>query len=144
MACDNSCRTRQALLASMACGLSFDSVRDAAGREITLYRRDVLAGEKCAQLRVAVALKEFAKTFSSVLRGLKTAEQTLDGRGNFSRRAAITDRTRDGGRLSEPAADAEVVRIHQFSVLFDFLAFDADVGNPVLAARVGATGYVKL
>src|SRR5581483_3685469 len=45
---------------------------------------------------------------------------------------------------SKRAADAEVVSIEQAIVDLDLLAFDTDVGDPVLAATVGAPGHVKL
>src|SRR6202040_3091121 len=43
------------------------------------------------------------------------------------------------------AAYAEVVGVAHFSVLLlDFFAFDADVGDPVLAAGIGAAGDMEL
>src|SRR5262245_5041869 len=58
--------------------------------------------------------------------------------------AAVADRAGDGRDLPEAAAHAEVVGIDKFAILFDLLAFDADIGNPVLSATVGAAGYVQL
>ena len=45
--------------------------------------------------------------------------------------------------MADAAADAEIVGVDHFAVGFDFLAFDADVGDPVLAAGIGATGDVE-
>ncbi len=42
------------------------------------------------------------------------------------------------------AADAEVIGIDHAAVDFHLLAFDADVGDPVLPATVGASGDVEL
>ena len=46
--------------------------------------------------------------------------------------------------LAHCSAEAEVVRIGQLAFVLDLLAFDADVGNPVLAAAVGAAGHMQL
>ncbi len=45
--------------------------------------------------------------------------------------------------LADRAADAEVVRVLHATIDFDFLAFDAEVGDPMLAATVGASGDVQ-
>src|SRR5579863_1301381 len=45
--------------------------------------------------------------------------------------------------LADRSAEAEVVRVGQFAFVLDLLALDADVGNPVLPAAVGAAGYVQ-
>ncbi len=45
---------------------------------------------------------------------------------------------------AERSAHAEVVGIDQAVVDFDLLALNADVGDPVLAATVGASGDVQL
>ena len=46
--------------------------------------------------------------------------------------------------VADSAADAEVVGVDELAVVLDLLAFDADVGDPVLAAAVGAAGDVEL
>ena len=47
------------------------------------------------------------------------------------------------GVLADGAADAEVEGVDHLAVLLDLLAFEADVGDPVLAAGVGAAGDVE-
>ena len=47
------------------------------------------------------------------------------------------------GELADAAAHAEIVGVDHSAVLLDFFAFDADVGDPVLAATVGASGDVQ-
>ena len=44
--------------------------------------------------------------------------------------------------LSHGTADAEVERVDHLAVDLDLLALQADVGDPVLAAAVGAAGHV--
>ena len=57
--------------------------------------------------------------------------------------AAIADGTSDGGVCADGAAETEVVGVGELAVVLDLLAFDADVGDPVLAATVGAPGDVE-
>ncbi len=45
--------------------------------------------------------------------------------------------------LADRSAEAEVVGVGQLALVLDLLAFDADVGDPVLAAAVGAAGDVE-
>ena len=58
--------------------------------------------------------------------------------------AAIADRASDCSVLADRAAKAEVEGIRKLAVVLYFFAFDADVGDPMLAATVGATGDVEL
>ena len=46
--------------------------------------------------------------------------------------------------LADGSAKTEVVGVGELAFVLDFFAFDADVGDPVLAAAVGAAGYVEL
>ncbi len=55
----------------------------------------------------------------------------------------IANGARDCGMLADGSAEAEVVGVSELAVVFDLLAFEADVGDPVLAATVGAAGDVK-
>jgi hypothetical protein len=48
------------------------------------------------------------------------------------------------GVLADRSADAEVEGVDHLAVLLDLLAFEADVGDPALAAGVGAAGDVQL
>jgi hypothetical protein len=46
--------------------------------------------------------------------------------------------------LADRSAEAEVVGVGELALVLDLLAFDADVGDPVLAAAIGAAGDVQL
>src|SRR5262249_31358567 len=70
-------------------------------------------------------------------------KQTFDRVGDFRRGAPIANRPRNGSKLPQASADAEVVRIDHLSVGLYFLAFNADISDPVLAATVGAAGDVQ-
>jgi hypothetical protein len=45
--------------------------------------------------------------------------------------------------VADAAADAEVVGINHLAAGPDFLSFNANVGDPVLPAGIGATGNVE-
>ena len=75
---------------------------------------------------------------------VEMGEETRDGVGDFVGGAAVAYGAGDGGELAYAAAYAEIVGVDHFSFVLDFLAFDADVGDPVLAAGVGAAGDVEL
>ena len=83
------------------------------------------------------------KIFFGPAVGQVLAQQALDGFGHQRRGAAIADRARDGCVLADRSAEAEVVSVGQLALVLDLLAFDADVGDPVLAAAVGAAGDVQ-
>src|ERR1700757_2897302 len=70
-------------------------------------------------------------------------KQALDGVGNVRGRAAISHRSGYRSDVANASAYAEVIRIHHFSADFDFLALDADIRNPMLAATVRASGDVQ-
>src|SRR5580765_7894779 len=72
------------------------------------------------------------------------AKQAFDGVRNFAGKATIANRTRDGREGANAAADAKVVGVHEFAMVTNFFAFDADVGDPVLSATVRAAGHVEL
>lgn len=87
--------------------------------------------------------QEFLQGLGGAAIGVEIREKADDGGGDFVGYAAVADGTRDGGDLADAATDAEVVGVDHFAVNFHFLALDADVGNPVLAAGVGAAGDVE-
>src|SRR5271170_8221527 len=87
--------------------------------------------------------KKLAKVFVLRTFALIRREQALDGVRNVGCGAAVANGSRNGGELPEAAAYAEVVGIDHLAVDSDFLAFNADVGDPVLAATVGAAGDVE-
>jgi len=70
-------------------------------------------------------------------------EETLDSVGDFSGSDAIAERARGTGIFTDGAAYAEEEGVDQLAVFLDFFAFESDVGDPVLAAGVGATGDVE-
>ena len=91
-----------------------------------------------------LASQEFLQRLGLMSIGVEVREEAGDGVGDFVGGAAIADWAGDGGELAYASADAEVVGVDHFAVLLDLLAFDADVGDPVLAAGVGAAGDVEL
>ena len=92
---------------------------------------------------VRLACEEFLEGLVVIAFELKMVQETSDRAGNFVGGATIADGTRNGSDGTNAAADAEVVGVHHFAVDLYFLAFDADVRDPVLAARVGAAGDVE-
>ena len=46
--------------------------------------------------------------------------------------------------LAHGAAKAEVISVHQRAIVLYLLALQADVGDPVLPAAVGAAGHIQL
>ena len=93
---------------------------------------------------VAGSSQEGAQIFRSGTIFQKMDHQPFDRIWNISRRAAKADRPGDGRNVSETPANTEVIRVDHFSVGFDLFAFDTDVGDPVLAATVRASGNVQL
>jgi hypothetical protein len=85
-----------------------------------------------------------AKILAFTAIGKISAQQALDGGGNFSSGATEANGPRDALIFADGATHAEVICVNQFTMLFDFFPFEANVGNPVLAAGVGASGYVEL
>jgi len=71
-------------------------------------------------------------------------EEAFDSVGNFLCGAAIADGARDTGVGTDSTTDAEVVGVDHLAVHPGFLAFEADVGGPMLAAAIGAAGDVQL
>src|ERR1700678_1145474 len=97
-----------------------------------------------AEFGVRVAGAPTAKIFIRCSVNQIFAQQALDGIGNEGRGATIADGARYRCMLAYGSAEAEVVGVGQLAFVLDLFAFDADVGNPVLAAAVGASGYVEL
>ena len=85
-----------------------------------------------------------AEVFAGVAGGEVAAEQALDGVGAVFGGGAVADLAGEAGVLADGSADAEVEGVDHLAVLLDLLAFEADVGDPVLAAGVGAAGDVEL
>src|SRR5437660_2051887 len=57
--------------------------------------------------------------------------------------ATISDGTRKSGILAHRAAQAEIVGIHHLTVDLDLLAFQSNVGQPMLPATVGTSSNVE-
>src|SRR5271169_539427 len=74
---------------------------------------------------------------------MEIVEEARDGLGDFVGGATVADRPSNGGELPNTATDAEIVGVDHFAAGLDFFALDADVGDPVLAAGVGAAGDVQ-
>src|SRR5271169_3616351 len=74
---------------------------------------------------------------------MEEIQETLDSVRDFVRRATVAHRASDGRDFADAATDTEVVGIDHFAARFDFLAFDPDIRNPVLAAGVRAARDVQ-
>ena len=91
-----------------------------------------------------MAREELAEILGRTLRDEVMLQQSLDRVRNFGCESAVADRTSDRLMESDRSTEAEIVGVQQAVSGFDFFAFDADIGNPVLAATVGAAGDVQL
>jgi len=89
-----------------------------------------------------MARKELAEIFFRSAIFVELLEETLDRVGDIGGGAAVAYRPGDRGEFAYASADAEIVGIDHFAVELDFFALEADVGDPVLAATVGAAGDV--
>src|SRR5580692_5106391 len=73
----------------------------------------------------------------------ESGEQPLDCIGNIRGGAAIANRPGNGCNLAEASADTEVIGVYHPPIYFDFFPFNADVGDPMLAATIRAPGDVE-
>ena len=101
------------------------------------------AGEDGAEKIGGMAGEEVLERLGGFALSMEEIEEARDGVGDFISGATIADGTGDRGELADASADAEIIGIDHLAARFDFFAFDADVGNPVLAAGIGAAGDVK-
>jgi hypothetical protein len=69
-------------------------------------------------------------------------KKTLNGIRYIRGSAAITNRPGNRSKLSDASTDAEVISVDHPAIYFDFLALDADIGDPMLPATIGAASYV--
>ncbi len=104
---------------------------------------DNCSGEDGSKDIVGVASEEMLERFAGATIRLEGVEETRDGLRNLIGAATVADRTRDGSNVADTAADAEIVGVDKFAIDLDFFALDADVGDPVLTATVGAAGDVE-
>lgn len=120
------------------------SVGNRAGGKIARDGRDDGAGKLGAEIAVRMAGKIGAKIFVGVASGEIGFEKAFDGFGNVFRGASISDLTGNAGVFADGAADAEVIGVNQLRALLDFFAFQANIGDPVLAAGIRAARDVQL
>src|SRR5208283_2090462 len=120
-----------------------DAVGHAARGQVALDRRQNLTRQIGAQLIVRVAQEPGAQVLFRQAAGEVVAEQTLDRFRHQRRGAAIAYRACDGSVLAHRSAEAEVIRVGELALVLDFFALDADVGDPVLSAAIGAAGDVQ-
>src|SRR5579883_1325455 len=103
-----------------------------------------LAGEDGTQVAGGVASEKAPQGLGVMTVGMEIVEEARNGVGDFACGATIADGARNSGDLADAAADAEVVGVDHIGALFDFFPFDANVGDPMLTAGVGAAGDVDL
>src|SRR5277367_1348490 len=89
-----------------------------------------------------MAGKELAEIFFRSAIFVELVEKTLDRAGHIRGGAAVTYRPGDSGEFAYASAHAEIVGVDHLAFDLDFLAFQADIGDPVLTATVGAAGDV--
>src|SRR5437667_8232363 len=102
------------------------------------------ASQALAQFLVAVAGEEFPQILSGQSLLKIALQKTLNRVRNFTRQTPVADWTSNRLMQTDCAAHAEVVGILQPSIYFDFLPFNPNVCDPVLATTIGATSNVKL
>src|SRR5579863_311117 len=102
------------------------------------------AGKNIANGFVGLARQIFLERLVGPLVYGELFEEALDSVGNFGGGAAIADGPRDTCVVTDSTADAEVVGIDHLAIHSGFLAFEADVGGPMLAAAIGAAGDMQL
>jgi len=101
------------------------------------------AGEMCAEFVIGMAAEPGAKVLLGLPVRQVLAQQALNGIGYKRCRAAIADRASDCSMLTHRSAEAEIEGVGQFALVLDLLALDTDVGDPMLAAAIGAAGDVQ-
>src|SRR5688500_6044146 len=84
-----------------------------------------------------MARAEVGEGFLTLPLGLVVLNDALHGVGDFFRRHAL-DAAIEAGLAAESAAEKYVEMLDELAVNFLGAALQADVGDPVLAARVGA------
>jgi len=92
---------------------------------------------------VGVAAKPGAQILFRLAGDEVAAQQALDRLGNMRGEATVADGAGDGSVLADGSAEAEVIRVGELAFVLDLLAFDSDVGDPVLAATIRASSDVE-
>ncbi len=111
---------------------------------VAFYGVDDGSGELGAEGVVVGAGEVGAEVFAFGAGGEVAVEEAFDGGGAVFCGGTVAQRTGGAGVFAYGSADAEVEGVDEGSVLLDLFAFEADVGDPVLAAGVGAAGDVEL
>ncbi len=102
------------------------------------------AGKLGAQLFVGIAREIGTQIFAGLAQFDIRGEQARDRVRNLGSGAAVADGTGNALILAERAAEREIERVDDVLALLDLFAFEADIGDPVLAAGIGAAGDVEL
>src|SRR5580658_9126415 len=111
---------------------------------VPAHRLEHRAGKLFAQLLVAGAGKISAQVFTRVASLQVATEQPFQRIRHFGCQAAVPNWPGDLLMQAYRAADAKVVSVFELAPMLDLLAFDADVGDPMLSAAIGAAGHVQL
>src|SRR5271167_1446302 len=131
------------LLMASPTPLTFHSARHTSLRQIASNRLDEFSGQKIPQLRVAVTSEKMPKILARRAIGEIRSQQPFDGLGNLGRGATKPHSPRDFLIEPERSTQAEVIGVHHVSADLDLLAFDSDVGDPVLSAAVRTTRHMQ-
>src|ERR1035437_5491603 len=116
---------------NVACGrVALDGIKD-------------FACEMCAQFVIRVMAEPCTQILLGSTAGKVVAQQALDSFRYQRRGAAIAHRARNCGVHAYCSTEAEVISVGEFALVLDLLAFDANICDPMLAATVRATRYVK-
>ena len=119
-------------------------MRHGTRRNIPCHGFRNLPRQEHADLVIRMSRKKLPQVFTGIANFFEISQQALDCVWHFRRGAAIPYRTGNRGKFAHRATDAEVIRVHHLAAHFDFLAFQADVRDPMLAAAIRASGNVQL
>ena len=123
--------------------LTGGEVACADGWGVALDGFDDGSGQLGAQGLVIGTIEVVTEVFTFGADGQVAGEEALDGVGNLGGSDAVAERTCGACIFADGAAYAKEEGIDQLAVLLDLFALETDVGNPVLAARVGAACDVE-
>jgi hypothetical protein len=118
-------------------------VRNGTRRNIAFGRGDRFPGEITAELVLSMAAEPGAKIFAKIAARQIFPKQTFNGFGYERRRASIADRACDPSVLADCSTQTEVIGIRQLAIVLDLLAFDTNIGYPVLATAIGAASHIE-
>ena len=111
-------------------------MRHGTRRNVPRHGLRDLPRQEHADLVIGMSRKKLPQIFAGIAVFLKISQLALDGIRHFRRGAAVAHGASDRGILAHRATHAEVVSVHHLAAHFDFLTFQADVRNPMLAAAV--------